>query len=129
TWHVPQAHFLEQWSDARGHDGTLSIVQPLIAPLHGGVSAHELLAMLEGEAARSPRDLLREGLRSWLPGGDFEESWRGVLREGVVPDSASPHLAVNARAVEFAAAPPVEGWSVAFRGDPSVHDGAFANNA
>src|SRR5438045_8398671 len=43
-WHVPEAHFLEAWSDARGHDGTVSIVQPLIAPLYGGKSAHEMLA-------------------------------------------------------------------------------------
>ena len=35
-WHVPEAHFLEAWSDARGYDGTASIVQPLIAPLYGG---------------------------------------------------------------------------------------------
>ncbi|HEY6050854.1 MAG TPA: TAT-variant-translocated molybdopterin oxidoreductase, partial [Thermoanaerobaculia bacterium] len=43
-WHIPQAHFLESWSDARAIDGTASIVQPLIAPLYGGRSAHEVLA-------------------------------------------------------------------------------------
>ena len=45
-WHVPEAHFLESWSDARAFDGTASIVQPLIAPLYGGRSAHEVLAVL-----------------------------------------------------------------------------------
>ena len=35
-WHVPQAHFLESWGDARSFDGTYSVVQPTIAPLHGG---------------------------------------------------------------------------------------------
>ena len=34
TWHVPEAHYLEQWSDARSIDGTASIVQPLIQPLY-----------------------------------------------------------------------------------------------
>ena len=28
-WHVPEAHYLESWSDARAYDGTVSIVQPL----------------------------------------------------------------------------------------------------
>src|SRR4051812_37527011 len=43
-WQIPEAHFLEAWSDARGQDGTVSIVQPLIAPLYSGRSVHELLA-------------------------------------------------------------------------------------
>jgi MoCo/4Fe-4S cofactor protein with predicted Tat translocation signal len=35
-WHVPEAHFLESWSDVRSDDGTATIVQPLIAPLYNG---------------------------------------------------------------------------------------------
>ena len=45
-WHIPEAHFLEAWSDVRSDDGTVSIVQPLIAPLYSGKSAHEVLAAL-----------------------------------------------------------------------------------
>src|SRR5439155_22642627 len=45
-WQIPEAHFLESWSDARAYDGTVSIVQPLIAPLYGGKSAHDVLAAL-----------------------------------------------------------------------------------
>lgn len=47
-WHLPQTHYLEEWGDARAFDGTVSLVQPLIAPLYGGVSEHELLAVLLG---------------------------------------------------------------------------------
>ena len=34
----------KHWGDAPAYDGTISIIQPLIAPLYGGKSAHELLA-------------------------------------------------------------------------------------
>ena len=42
-WHIPQAHYLESWSDVRGFDGSATILQPLIAPLYGGRTAHEVL--------------------------------------------------------------------------------------
>src|SRR5262249_48956961 len=32
-WHLPEAHYLESWSDAQAFDGTISIAQPLIEPL------------------------------------------------------------------------------------------------
>ena len=38
TWHIPRAHYLESWGDARAVGGTLSVVQPLILPLFGGRS-------------------------------------------------------------------------------------------
>ena len=59
-WQIPEAHFLEAWSDARAFDGTASIVQPLIAPLYGGKSAHELLAAMSDRPERSGYDIVRE---------------------------------------------------------------------
>jgi molybdopterin-containing oxidoreductase family iron-sulfur binding subunit len=47
-WHLPLAHYLEAWSDARAYDGTASIAQPLIEPLYQGRSAHEVVALLAG---------------------------------------------------------------------------------
>src|SRR5690606_29832202 len=46
TWHIPMSHDLEAWSDARSHDGTASIVQPVITPLYGSCSPHEVLSLL-----------------------------------------------------------------------------------
>ena len=46
-WHINGTHYLEQWGDARAFDGTASIVQPLIAPLYGGKSEHELLSAVQ----------------------------------------------------------------------------------
>jgi molybdopterin-containing oxidoreductase family iron-sulfur binding subunit len=60
-WHVPEAHYLEMWSDVRSDDGTVTIVQPLIAPLYGGKSAHEVLAAFaEGNPERPGYDIVRE---------------------------------------------------------------------
>ena len=42
-WHINSAHYLESWSDARAYDGTLSVIQPMIEPLYGGKSAHDVL--------------------------------------------------------------------------------------
>ena len=59
--HVNEAHFLETWGDGRAYDGTVSICQPLIAPLFNGRSAIELLASMLSETAEvAPRN--REGL-------------------------------------------------------------------
>jgi molybdopterin-containing oxidoreductase family iron-sulfur binding subunit len=59
-WHVPEAHFLEMWSDVRSDDGTVSIVQPLIAPLYNGKSPHEVLSALTETGERSGYELVRE---------------------------------------------------------------------
>ena len=59
-WQIPEAHFFEAWSDARAFDGTVSIVQPLIAPLYGGRSAHEVLAALSDRPERSGYQIVRD---------------------------------------------------------------------
>jgi MoCo/4Fe-4S cofactor protein with predicted Tat translocation signal len=57
-WHIPETHYLESWSDVRADDGTVTIIQPLIAPLYNGKSAHEVMAALTG-TERQGYDLLR----------------------------------------------------------------------
>ncbi len=61
-WHINSTHFLEEWSDARAHDGTASIVQPLIAPLYRGKSFHEVVAVFSDRPVRTGYDLVREDL-------------------------------------------------------------------
>ena len=48
-WHVPLAHELEAWGDQQSLDGMVAVQQPLIAPLYGGRSGIELLALWAGE--------------------------------------------------------------------------------
>ncbi len=38
-WHLPRAHPLESWGDARAWDGTVSLHQPTIPPLYNGRGA------------------------------------------------------------------------------------------
>ena len=56
AWHLPKAHYLECWGDARAYDGTVSVQQPLIEPLFGGMSSIELLAMLTAMKVTAGRD-------------------------------------------------------------------------
>ncbi|HEU0179852.1 MAG TPA: TAT-variant-translocated molybdopterin oxidoreductase [Blastocatellia bacterium] len=58
-WHIPESHYLETWGDARAYDGTVTIIQPLIAPLYGSKSAHELLAALANQPQQSSYDIVR----------------------------------------------------------------------
>ena len=98
-WHIPAAHYLESWSDARAYDGTVTIVQPLIAPLYGGKTAHEMLAALSTAPQRSSYEIVREHWRT--AGGsrdqDFERWWRKSLHDGLIEKSALParSFAVN----------------------------------
>jgi MoCo/4Fe-4S cofactor protein with predicted Tat translocation signal len=142
-WQIPEAHFLEAWSDARGYDGTSSIVQPLIAPLYGGKSAHDLLATMGDRPERSGYDIVREhwtrqspasrANRSSTADPEFELEWRRWLHDGVVPNSAFPAKSVTMRpgaidGTTTGTAAPAAGFEIGFRTDPSILDGRFANN-
>jgi len=129
-WVVPAAHYLESWGDVRAFDGTVTIVQPLIAPLYGGKSAHELLAILGEGPTQAGYDIVRTRWQAERRGADFDDAWRTWLEAGVVPGTASATRYVLPRR---APAPPRsdgrEGLEVVFRPDPMVHDGRFATNA
>jgi MoCo/4Fe-4S cofactor protein with predicted Tat translocation signal len=133
-WQIPEAHFLESWSDARGHDGTASIVQPLIAPLYGGRSAHELLAAMTDRPERSAYDIVRDHWSAGRPGpkDQFELQWRRWLHDGVVPDTAlapKPVRVAPSALGEVKREADAPGLEIAFRNDPCVLDGRFANNS
>src|SRR5512135_2948664 len=88
-WHLPATHELESWGDARAYDGTVTLLQPLIAPLFAGRSAYELLAALSGNLNPSGYDILRSYWRQRQGEGDFDAFWRQSLHDGVVKDSAT----------------------------------------
>lgn len=128
-WHLPQRHYLEDWSDARAHDGTASIVQPLIAPLYDGISAHQLLSLLSGRGDRNPYNIVREYWSTRLGGGDFETSWRKVLNDGIIPNTAAKPRAVTASTpAPSAQRPAAADLEINFFPDPHIWDGAHSNN-
>jgi len=132
-WHVPQAHYLESWGDARAFDGTASLIQPLIAPLYSGRSAHEVLAAFSSQPERSNHDIVREYWKTHHAGADFGQFWRKSLNDGVVADSAFSPLDISPKqdfigSLTLPAAAPSGAMEVIFRPDPAVYDGRFANN-
>lgn len=104
-WFLPETHYLESWSDARAFDGTASIIQPLIAPLYGGQSAHDLLASLVPSGGRTDYEAVRATWRaSWEQrkiGDNFEAFWREAVHNGVVEGTAAKPIEVSLQ----------EGWT------------------
>jgi len=129
-WSVNEAHYLEAWSDGRAYDGTVSVVQPLIAPLYSGKSAHEMLSTLMGVSDASGYDIVRGYWQKQHTSADFEAWWRKTLNDGFVEGSAYTPKAVSLKPLSLpaVASPPANSLEVNLRHDPSVYDGQFANN-
>jgi MoCo/4Fe-4S cofactor protein with predicted Tat translocation signal len=153
-WHIPEAHFLESWSDARTFDGSVSIIQPLIAPLYGGRSAHEVLSALVEEAERPGHELVRSYWRKNWPrksnATDFDWQWEKTLHDGMIAETAfAPKQGLKLRldwdkptaarststnslgasqTSANSAQPASEPLEIVFQPDPTVFDGRFANN-
>jgi MoCo/4Fe-4S cofactor protein with predicted Tat translocation signal len=128
-WHIPEAHYLEAWSDARAYDGTASVIQPMILPLYEGKSAHELLAIFTDQAGLSSYEVVQTYWKSQHPTADFETWWRTSVHDGFVANSASPARPLSAKLGSLPAASSVNGVEVSFRPDPMIYDGSFVNNA
>ena len=132
TWHLNRAHALESWSDVRAEDGTASIIQPLIAPIFGGRTEHEVVDLLLGRG-RKAYDLVRATWQGATSALDFDKGFRRALHDGLWADSASASEAVSSRFGDIARAvralpAPAEGVEITFHPDPHVYDGRFANN-
>ena len=135
-WHLPAAHPFEAWGDARAWDGTLAVVQPLIAPLHDGKTDIELLAWIADGKPTSGYDLVRATFRRVLGEAGFEGKWRQVLHDGLVRGSAAP--AIEAPLVrgdwpglieQLAREPaPAGDFELVFAPDNKLYDGRYANN-
>jgi MoCo/4Fe-4S cofactor protein with predicted Tat translocation signal len=146
-WHVNQSHELESWGDARAYDGTVSTIQPLIAPLYNGKSALELVALFSGQADATGYDLVRAYWQKQHTGGDFEQFWRKSLHDGWIEGTTfTPKTALRKAPAQGAAgertasdkselnlqgknsAQAQNSVELNIRRDPTIYDGQFSNN-
>src|SRR6185503_19909855 len=93
-WHVNEAHYLESWGDVRAFDGTVSIIQPLVAPLYDGRTAIEVISAISGGPATAPMDAVKahwtdafttQGAafrnRGGQPFANAESFWKNALHD------------------------------------------------
>src|SRR5262245_56635611 len=139
TWHVPLAHYLESWGDARAIGGTLSVVQPHILPLFGGKSPVDVLGLMLGGKERPAYDIVRDTWKTVLGEADFDKKSNRVLNDGLLAGSELPDvmpalstqpLTELARTIDAGAAGGSSGGGleVVFVPSASLHDGRFAND-
>jgi len=138
-WFVPRSHFLESWGDARAFDGTATIVQPLIAPLHESLSEIELLAIL-CEDEPSGYASVRKTWKAILGERDDDSRWQQAIANGIIPNTATPAAEVSlqpAAAIQRSVDQATKGLKgiiaegridLVFKPDPTIWDGRFINN-
>jgi molybdopterin-containing oxidoreductase family iron-sulfur binding subunit len=101
-WNVAATHPLESWGDARAFDGTVTLMQPLIAPLYDGRSAHEVLGVFSAQPDRRGYQIVKDywtnafnGVGGWTildsEGREYKDAetfWRRALHDGFVTGTA-----------------------------------------
>lgn len=128
-WHVPEAHPLESWGDARAYDGTITLIQPLIEPIYGGKTALEVVSALLGRQGTN-YEIWRRYWRSRMRSATFDADLQKALHDGFWAGSApaprTPTVKADLRSIPPSAAG--SGIEISFRPDPTVLDGRYANN-
>ncbi|TVQ30662.1 MAG: 4Fe-4S dicluster domain-containing protein [Phycisphaeraceae bacterium] len=146
TWRLNRAHFMETWGDVVAADGSMSVVQPMIAPIgyepddiEPGRGELELLALLLGEERSDPFEIVRDTWREMLNSSEneFRKRWRRTLHDGFLQGTAGTAIS-NAGRINFGALrsavdeieshADAEGIEVVFRPCYKLGDGRFANN-
>jgi MoCo/4Fe-4S cofactor protein with predicted Tat translocation signal len=135
--HIPAAHYLESWGDARTADGTIVPVQPMILPLFDGLTEIEVLARIAGETVTDPYTLVYNTVSGIIGGGNTDHAFRQFLHDGLLQGTAykTANVRFNAAGLAplFSLAPQFTALSednleVRFNFDAKVDDGRFANN-
>ena len=131
-WHLPLAHPLESWGDARAIDGTTSLIQPTIRTLYEGRTIAEILSLLFEEQARDGLTIVKSYWQGKADPAAFEPKWRQALTDGFWPQSASPDQTVSLQPPMAKSRGPLDirpdHINVLFRPDATIRDGSHAAN-
>jgi MoCo/4Fe-4S cofactor protein with predicted Tat translocation signal len=133
SWHLPLAHYLEAWGDGVAHDGTVSLAQPLLAPLWGGKSALEILALVVKDEQKNGLEIVR---RTHADALADDKRWKKAVHDGVVAGPGSlkdapalvPLNKIPLSERELGGAVGNGQYELVFAADPKLYDGRFANN-
>lgn len=130
NWHIPAAHYLETFSDSRASNGTVSMIQPLIAPLFKGKSIHEFASVLNG-IEQSSYDSVYNFWKSQKQSLDFNKFFRTSIHDGLIENTEYPKESVSISPTALYSLKPTvqQGISLTFNPDPAIWDGQFSNNA
>ncbi len=125
-WNVADTHPLESWGDGRAFDGTVTLIQPLIAPLYEGRSAHEVVSTLAGQSGRSQLDIVKDywtrafAGQAWSfrdaegkPFSNADQFWKHALHDGFIRGTS---IADGGPATPFVPAPAAAPTTLAIAG-------------
>jgi len=134
SWHVPSCHYLETWGDGRAWDGTVSLMQPLIAPLHSSLCPLEFLAAISKDSERTSLGIVRRTHGAVVKD---DRSWRAAVHDGMIPGTAAPRVLpelrplgpIGFRGDELGGGEAENGkLELSLALDTRLFDGRFANN-
>ncbi|MBL9102844.1 MAG: 4Fe-4S dicluster domain-containing protein [Myxococcales bacterium] len=141
TWCLPATHYLESWGDVEAADSTISLIQPLIAPLHDSPEAGrprsslELLAWMVSDADVDGYSLVKGYWRTATGQMWSEKLWRRWLHDGVVQGvqraggtPAARDVTPLVNALKGASVDAGAGYEINFHLDPKLADGRSSNN-
>lgn len=132
---MPSTHQFESWGDTESCDGTLSIQQPLIAPLNeGSLSLGDTLmglykALMPGALATAATyfDYVKA---LWMPVVTDDAGWEKALRDGAVSRvvAPAPSACTASNLSQCASAKPINGIAVYTTLGYTMYDGLYSNN-
>jgi Fe-S-cluster-containing dehydrogenase component len=135
---LPQCHGIEAWGDFYTLDGTISLRQPLIAPLFPSWSEIEFLNHVLGKEDASGYVAVQETFSDYARSTSILNEWKQALHDGVtrlkafLPLNFDPvylQLAVLLRQQMASQEPTADRLELVFAADYSVYDGRYVNNA
>ncbi|MEC8022582.1 MAG: Fe-S-cluster-containing hydrogenase [Myxococcota bacterium] len=136
SWAMPKAHYLEAWGDIIANDGTVSIQQPLVAPLFWGVSTIEVLTRILGTQTPNGHDEVR--ITQTTGKVTAESAWRRMIHSGIVSlgTSVTPAFTWTGLASALKTTsnallpgkPSLDSMELILAHDAAVFDGRFGNN-